>query len=196
MVCFSLGVQGITSVAEYVEHVQKNCCSILMWADTEKFVYNIHFRIPLFVNAWSRKMLKKYVWLNLQIFTNVMLECFNYIQIQEDVLVYIYIYICFFLSGIHLFCCFHFTNIVNHSLDMFAKLWKVVISFVMSFCPSVWLSVCVEQLGSHWNCEIWYLNVIQKSVEKIPVSLKYDKNDRYFMWGPAYICDNVPLNYS
>jgi len=51
MVCFSLGVQGIASVAVYVEHVQNLCCSILILADTEQFVYNIHFGILLYVNA-------------------------------------------------------------------------------------------------------------------------------------------------
>jgi hypothetical protein len=36
----------------------------------------------------------------------------------------------------------------------------------------------MEQLGSHWTdfCEIWYLNIFRKSVYKIRVSLKSDKN--------------------
>jgi hypothetical protein len=43
------------------------------------------------------------------------------------------------------------------------------------FCPSV----RVEQLGSHWTDfdETWYF---RKSVEKIKVLLKSDKNNGYF----------------
>ena len=45
-------------------------------------------------------------------------------------------------------------------------------------CVSVRLCVCVEQLVSHRTDfhEIWYLNVFQKSVEKIKDSLKSEKN--------------------
>jgi len=52
----------------------------------------------------------------------------------------------------------------------------------MSLCQSVRPSVRMEQLGSHWTNfqEIWYLSTFfGKSVEKIPVVLKYDKNNRY-----------------
>jgi hypothetical protein len=44
---------------------------------------------------------------------------------------------------------------------------------------SVCLSVCIEQLGSHWTDfnEILYLGIFQKSIEKIQVSLKSDKNN-------------------
>jgi len=40
----------------------------------------------------------------------------------------------------------------------------------------------MEQLGSHWTDfnEIWYLNMFSKSVEKIQVSMKSDKNIEYF----------------
>jgi hypothetical protein len=36
----------------------------------------------------------------------------------------------------------------------------------------------MEQLGSHWTDfnKIWYLSIFRKSVEKLPVSLKSDKN--------------------
>jgi hypothetical protein len=37
-----------------------------------------------------------------------------------------------------------------HYLDTFAKLHKVTVRFVMAICPSVRLSVCMEQLCSHW----------------------------------------------
>jgi hypothetical protein len=44
--------------------------------------------------------------------------------------------------------------------------------------------------------EIWYLCILQKPVEKIQVSLKFVKNDRYFTWRPVYIYDNIFLNSS
>jgi len=50
-----------------------------------------------------------------------------------------------------------------------------------SSCPSVQLSTHMEQLGSHGVDfhEIWDLSIFQKSVKKIQVSLKSDKNNRY-----------------
>ena len=44
------------------------------------------------------------------------------------------------------------------------------------------LSVCMEQLGSHWMNfhQITLVNIFRKSVEKIEVSLKLDKNNGYF----------------
>jgi hypothetical protein len=44
------------------------------------------------------------------------------------------------------------------------------------------LSVRMEQLGSQSMDfhEIWYLSIFQKSVEKIKVWLKSDKNNGYF----------------
>jgi len=49
----------------------------------------------------------------------------------------------------------------------------------MSICPTVDPSVRMEQLGSHWTDlhEIWYLCILLKSIDKIQVSLKSDKND-------------------
>ena len=53
--------------------------------------------------------------------------------------------------------------------------------------PSVRPSVRMEQLGSLWTDfhEISYLRVFRKSVEKIQVSLKSDKNNEYFTWWPT-----------
>ena len=47
-----------------------------------------------------------------------------------------------------------------------------------SLCPSVRM----EQPGSHLAAfrEIWYLKIFRKSVQKIKVSLKSDKNNLYF----------------
>jgi len=68
--------------------------------------------------------------------------------------------------------------ITSPFLGEFAKLRKATISFVMSVCPSVRM----EQIGSYWMDfhEILYLRIFRKSVEKIQVSLKSDKNKGYF----------------
>jgi hypothetical protein len=86
-------------------------------------------------------------------------------------------------------------------LDEFAKLRKAIISFIMSVCPSdrpsvlpsVYPSVRMEQLCSHLMDfhEILYLSICWKSVEKIQLSLKSDKNNGYFTWRPIYIFDQV-----
>jgi len=56
----------------------------------------------------------------------------------------------------------------------------------------------MEQLGSHLTDfhEILYFNIFRKSVEKIQVSLKPDKNNRYFTWWPKYIFVYISLNSS
>jgi hypothetical protein len=78
-------------------------------------------------------------------------------------------------------------------LGSFAKWRKENISF-MSVCPSV----CMEQLGSHWTDfdETWYLGLFRKSVEKIQISLKSDKNNVYFTWRRLNIFDDISLNSS
>jgi hypothetical protein len=47
----------------------------------------------------------------------------------------------------------------------------------------------MEQLGSQLTDfhEIWYLRIFRKSVEKIQISLKSDKNKGHFTWRPRYI---------
>ena len=51
----------------------------------------------------------------------------------------------------------------------------------ISFVMSVRLLVRMEQLGCHRTDihEIWYVSILRKSVEKIQVSLKLDKNSGY-----------------
>jgi hypothetical protein len=63
-------------------------------------------------------------------------------------------------------------------LGALAKLQKAIISFVLSVRPSVFM----EKLGFHWTDfdEIWYLDLLGKSVSKIQVLLKSNKNDGYF----------------
>jgi hypothetical protein len=55
------------------------------------------------------------------------------------------------------------------------------------------LSVRVEQLYSHYTnfVETWYLSFSRKSVKKIQVSLKSDKNNGYFTWRRFHIYDDV-----
>jgi hypothetical protein len=56
----------------------------------------------------------------------------------------------------------------------------------------------MEHLGSHWTdfLEIWYLSIFRKSIEKIQMSLKPDKNNGYFTQKPMYIYDNISRNSS
>ena len=86
------------------------------------------------------------------------------------------------------------TETSNTFLGAFAKLHKATISFVMSVCSSV----RIEQLGSHWTDfhEIWYMSIFRKSVEKIQVSLRSDKNSGYFIRSPIHIFDNISLSSS
>jgi hypothetical protein len=56
--------------------------------------------------------------------------------------------------------------------------------------------VPIEQIGSHWTDfrEVWCVWIFVKSVKKIQVSLKNDKNSEYFTWKPVYAYDNISLN--
>jgi hypothetical protein len=66
-------------------------------------------------------------------------------------------------------------------LGAFATVRKATISFAMS-CPSVCSSVRMEHLGYHWMNfhEILCLSISRISIEKIRVSLKFDKCNGYF----------------
>jgi hypothetical protein len=72
----------------------------------------------------------------------------------------------------------------------FAKLRNVIISLV--------ISIRMERLGFHRTVfrVIWFLNIFRKSVEKIQLSLKSDKNNWYYTWRPMYIYDHFSLNSS
>jgi hypothetical protein len=56
-----------------------------------------------------------------------------------------------------------------------------------STCLSVCRSVRTEQHGSHWTYfhEISYLSIFRKSVEKIKVLSKSDRNNGYFICRPT-----------
>ena len=93
---------------------------------------------------------------------------------------------------------FNFTVVCKWSgfLGALAKLRKTPISFVMSVC----LSVRMQQLGSQWTdfYEISHLRICRKSVEKIQVSLKSDKNEGHFTCSsrPIYFSGNMSLSSS
>jgi hypothetical protein len=53
--------------------------------------------------------------------------------------------------------------------------------FIMSVCPCWTICLLLDSFQ-----EIWYLSIFLKSVMKIWVSLKYDKNNRYNTWRPMY----------
>ena len=81
------------------------------------------------------------------------------------------------------------TNFLKQFVGAFAKLQKLIISFIMS----VSISVCMEKLGFHWMNfhETWYLSIFQTSVKNIQISLKLDRNNRYCTWRPMYIFDHI-----
>ena len=60
------------------------------------------------------------------------------------------------------------------------------------------LFIRTEQLGSYQKDfhEIWYLRIFKKSVEKIQILLKSDKNKVYIVWGLKYVYDKVWLKFS
>jgi hypothetical protein len=70
-------------------------------------------------------------------------------------------------------------------------------SSLYSAASADWMSVPIE-LCSHWMDfhEILYLSIFRKSIEKILVSLKSDKNNGYFTSRPIYIFDHISLNSS
>jgi hypothetical protein len=63
--------------------------------------------------------------------------------------------------------------------------FKCVRKIMESGFVFVCLSVRMEQVGSHWTDfrEIWYLNILRKSVENILIWLKCENNSRQFIQG-------------
>jgi len=78
------------------------------------------------------------------------------------------------------------------------KKWLLATSYVL-YHLSICLHVC---MGKNLISTILILMIFdiwvffQKSAHKIQVSLKSDKNNRYFMWRTEYFYDNVSLNSS
>jgi len=76
---------------------------------------------------------------------------------------------------------------------MFVELQKVPNSFVVSvrqFIHPHWTTQPPPLDGFSCNLIFEYF---QKSGEKVEVSLKSDKNNRYFTWRPVYFCDRTLL---
>ena len=55
--------------------------------------------------------------------------------------------------------------------------------------------VCISVLPGRFH-KIWRFSIFRQSVKKTRVSLKSDKNIRYFTRGSMYICDNISLSFS
>jgi hypothetical protein len=84
---------------------------------------------------------------------------------------------------------FVFLRTIIQFLDTFAKLQKMTVTFIMSVCPHG-----TTRLPLAYFHEILYLSIFWKSVEKIQVSLKSVKNNRYFTCRPVYIYDHISLS--
>ena len=76
----------------------------------------------------------------------------------------------------------HITFMFVLDVGQFEKLRKATDSFVISACPSVYLSVCLHGTPRlHWTDvhKIWYWKISRKSCEKIKILLKWGKSDVY-----------------
>ena len=71
-------------------------------------------------------------------------------------------------------------------LGAFAQLRKAAISFVMSVRPSSWNNSAPT---GRTVIKFYIAVFFEKSVEKIQVLLKSEKNDRYFTLRPIYVCE-------
>ena len=82
-----------------------------------------------------------------------------------------------------------FKTHTDRSPGHFAKFRKTTISCVMSVRPSGTTLSLLE--GFSWNL-IFEIFFLEKSVEKIQVPLKSDKNNSwYFTWIPTDVCDRI-----
>jgi hypothetical protein len=74
----------------------------------------------------------------------------------------------------------------------FVKLRGATFSYVASLLPTV----SMEQLGFRWTDfhGILDMNIFEKLVEKIPVSLQSANNNRYFTCRPIYSFDHISLS--
>jgi hypothetical protein len=88
-------------------------------------------------------------------------------------------------------------NLKTLALKVFRLFRKIAKSgcYFRHACPSVCFQGTFRlSLGEFsWN---WYLRNCRKSVEKMHVSLKSDKNDGYFTRRPMYIYDSPSMNSS
>jgi hypothetical protein len=93
--------------------------------------------------------------------------------------------------------CFSNSNVCGSFTDMYFSLLRRRLKIAKNdyYIRHVRLSA-MEQLGSHGTYihEIW--RFFEKSVQKIPVSLKSDKNNGYFIWKPINISHHISLSSS
>ena len=75
------------------------------------------------------------------------------------------------------------------NLGAFLKLQKVAISCVMSDDPKGTTRLTLDGFSLNFVLEDF-----RKSVEKIHISLKYDKNNGYFTVTLIYLCNSTSLN--
>jgi len=73
-------------------------------------------------------------------------------------------------------------------------LQKATVSFFMSLRSSLYPHEKTQLTmdGFHENR---YLSILQKFVNKVEVSLKYDKNKGHFTWRRQYIYDNTRTSF-
>jgi hypothetical protein len=94
------------------------------------------------------------------------------------------------ISLTYVWCVWFANNYEHHFisasfLGTFAKLQKATISFVLSVRPSIRVEqLCPYSMDFH---EIWYLRIFQKSVGKIQVWLKSNKDDGYITQRSMYV---------
>jgi len=70
-------------------------------------------------------------------------------------------------------------------------------SFLIISKSDYWLRhVCPSFQLTAWNKSAWYLSISRKTVEKIQVSLKSDKNYGYFTWILIYVFNHISMNSS
>jgi len=74
--------------------------------------------------------------------------------------------------------------LVKYFLDVFAKLRRATVSFVTSVRLSTWNTSAPT---GRTFMKFYSSGIFRKSVEKIQVSLKSDKNKGYFTWRQMYI---------
>ena len=74
------------------------------------------------------------------------------------------------------------------SLWGFAELRKANINFVVYVRPSEWNN---SAPSGRSFMKLLYLSIFRKSVQKIQIQLKSDKNNECFTWKPIYIFDHI-----
>jgi len=89
----------------------------------------------------------------------------------------------------------HLTPLRPTNCMQYMRRVRKIAKSLASPCLSVSPSVRTEQLGSYCRNvhEILYQSSFRKSVEKIRVSLKSDKNKRYFTLRPIYTFDHISV---